>query len=610
MTQQTSTVPLRSAMDPRYFWNAESVFPSIAAWQTEFDDLSQRMGDLQQYVGHLGDSAQTLLDALETDWKLTARLIRLVVYANLSYSVDTNDQEAARMDGQVRGLRARLNAATAFIDPEILGIKPETLQTWMAQLEPLAVYRMYFANLERRRAHVRSVEVEEVLGLVGDPFASIPLTASLLTNADMKFAPARSSTGDTVPVTQSSITTVLLLSPDREVRRTAYESYADTHLSLKNTLASNLTAGVKQDVFRARARRYGSSLEAALDPYNLPTTVFHNLIDTYRRNLPTWHRYWAIRRKMLGVETLHPYDIHAPLTSYDPAVSYEQAVDWICEGMAPLGDDYVKTLRQGCLQDRWVDVYPNQGKRQGAFSSGAPGTFPFIMMSFGDTLKSLSTLAHELGHSLHSHLTRKHQPLVYANYSMFVAETASNFNQAMVRAHLLKTHTDPNFQIAIIDEAMNNFHRYFFIMPTLARFELEIHERAERGQALTADNMITLLADLFGEGYGAEVSFDREREGITWGEFSTHMYMNFYVFQYATGISAAHALSGRILGGAPGAVDDYLRLLKAGSSLYALDALKMAGVDMTTPAAVETTFGVLSSMVDRLETLYRQQSLK
>jgi oligoendopeptidase F len=285
-------------------------------------------------------------------------------------------------------------------------------------------------------------------------------------------------------------------------------------------------------------------------------------------------------------------------------VPYETAVNWIAAGMQPLGDEYVSVLRRGCLEERWVDVYPNQGKRMGAFSAGVPGTRPFIMMSYSDDLFGLSTLAHELGHSLHSYYTWQNQKiLAYARYGLFVAEVASNFNQAMVRAHLLATQPDPEFQIAVIEEAMANFHRYFFIMPTLARFELEIHERVERGEALTADSLIDLMADLFAEGFGDEVVMDRERVGITWAEFHTHLYSNFYVYQYATGISAAHALADSILAGKPGAANNYFSFLKAGGSVYPLDALQLAGVDMTMPTAVETTFGVLAGYVDRLEQL-------
>lgn len=596
-----ATVPPRSAIASEHTWNAPSVFPTTADWEAEYQQLSSQLSTLPQYQGHLADSPQILFDALEAAYSLSARMSKLQVYAGMAYSVNTMDQAAAAMEGQARGLRSRLSAVTAFIEPEILAIGETKLHQWIAQEPRLAVYEHYVDNLFRLQQHIRSAEVEEVLGLVADPFSAVGNTVSMLVNADMQFSPAQSTDGEALPVTQSTIST-LLTSPDREVRRSAWENYADTHLAFKNTLASNLSAAVKQDVFRARVRHYNSALKASLFPNNIPEIVFHNLIDTYRRHLPTWHRYWAIRRRMLGVETLYAYDVHAPLTRQDPTVNYEQAVDWICDGMKPLGEEYVNTLRRGCLQDRWVDIYPNQGKRQGAFSSGAPGTFPFIMMSYGGGLKSMSTLAHELGHSMHSYLTRRTQPLVYANYSLFVAEVASNFNQAMVRAHLLNTHLDPAFQIAVIDEAMNNFHRYFFIMPILARFELEVHQQVERGQSLTADGMIALLADLFAEGYGDEVVIDRDREGITWAEFN-HLYANFYVFQYATGISGAHALAGRILAGELGAAEDYRNFLKAGSSLYPLEALKRAGVDLTTPEPVEKTFGVLADMVDRLNKL-------
>jgi oligoendopeptidase F len=291
------------------------------------------------------------------------------------------------------------------------------------------------------------------------------------------------------------------------------------------------------------------------------------------------------------------------LTANPPTLSYETAVDWIAQGMTPLGKEYTSILRNGALEERWVDVYPNQGKRMGAFSSGLKGTHPFIMMSFTDDLFSLSTLAHELGHSLHSYYTWQKQPLVYSNYGLFVAEVASNFNQALVRAHLFESNSDPNFHIAVIEEAMANFHRYFFIMPTLARFELELHQRVERGQPLNADIMNNLLADFFQEGYGDEVVFDRERTGITWAQFHSHLYANFYVYQYATGISAAHALAHDILQEKPGAVDNYLAFLKAGGSMYPMDALKLAGVDMTSPEPVETAFAVLAQIVDRLEQL-------
>ncbi len=302
------------------------------------------------------------------------------------------------------------------------------------------------------------------------------------------------------------------------------------------------------------------------------------------------------------MEALHFYDLWAPLSQNRPAISYERAVEEICAGLAPMGEEYVAVIRRGCLTDRWVDVYPNQGKGQGAFSTGGLGTHPFIMTSYNDTLISLSTLAHELGHSMHSYLTWQTQPFVYSNYALFVAEVASNFHQAMVRAHLLKTQPAANFQLTIIEEAMSNFLRYFFIMPTLARFELDVHQRVERGEGVTADKLNGLMFDLFAEGFGGELELDRERVGIIWAEFD-HLYADYYVYQYATGISGANALARRILSGVPRAAEDYVRFLKAGASVYPLDALKMAGVDLVTPQPVEAAFEVLSGLVDRLEAL-------
>jgi oligoendopeptidase F len=336
---------------------------------------------------------------------------------------------------------------------------------------------------------------------------------------------------------------------------------------------------------------------------NIPTEVFYNLMDTFKKNLPVWHRYFAIRRKVLGLKKLAYYDMWAPIARKKVSVPFDKGVNMILDSLAPMGKDYVNTVRRGVLKDRWVDVYPNLGKSEGAFSWGSQGTHPFIMMSYTDEVNSMSTLAHELGHSMHSYLTWKHQPFVYTDYSLFVAEVASNFHQAMMRGHLLKTVSDRNFQLALIEEAVGgNFFRYFFQMPTLPRFELETHQRIERGESLTADSMINLMADLFAEGFGTDFEMDRERVGMTWSTFS-HLFADYYVYAYATGISGAHALSGRILRGEPNAVEDYLGFLKSGSSDYSLNVLRKAGVDMTTPQPVEETFAVMESYIDRLEKL-------
>jgi oligoendopeptidase F len=597
------TLPPRSEIPEEHTWNAPSVFASRAAWEAEYKALKETIPNLtQQYQRHLNTGPDILVSYLERFYDLFGRLGKIHVYAHMFAAVDTADQESAAMGGQATSLYSQLITAAAFAEPEMLAIGHETLKTWMEQDARLAVYGHYFDNLFRQQAHVRSAEVEEILGMAADPFGNISQTANVLANADLKFAPAFTAGGESVSVEQGNVLSHVL-SPDRDLRRTAEHSYRDGYRAFKNTFASNLVSAVKADVFYARARRYNSSLEASLAANNVPVEVLHNLIDTFRKHLPTWHRYWAIRRKALGVDKLYWYDTLAPLTSARPEVSYGQAVEWISAGMAPLGEEYVSTLRRGCLQDRWVDYPQNRNKRQGAFSSGWKGTHPFIMMSFNGSLQSVSTLAHELGHSLHSYYTWQNQPMVYGDYSMFVAEVASNFNQAMVRAHLLDENAgDAGFQIAVIEEAMFNFRRYFFIMPTLARFELELHTRAERGEGITADDLIGLMADLLAEGYGSDMELDRERDGMMWAEFG-HLYANFYVFQYATGISAAHALADGILGGKPGAVHNYLSFLKAGGSLYPLDALRLAGVDMSTSDAVEKTYAVMAGYIDRLEKL-------
>jgi oligoendopeptidase F len=593
--------PPRNKVEKKRTWNAESVFPNQAAWKVELKQIVGDLASIQKYEGRLGESPVTLRDALSAREQLFVRAQHVYMYAAFAAAVDTADQVAAGMQSQAGGMFGQVASAAAFYAPELLAVGHERLREWMRQDAELAVHAHNFDDLFRKQAHVRSGEVEELLGMLADPFGGPATTASMLTNADFKFEPAVNNSGRKAEVTQSSVHEILT-SADRTARQSAWNHYMDRHLEFKNALASNLTTSIKVNVFGTRARKHESSLSASVFEHNVPVEVFHNLINTFKRHLPVWHRYFEIRRKGLGQRDLTYYDMWAPLTKKKVKLSFEQSVDVICQGLAPLGREYTDTLRKGCLEQRWVDYAPNKGKMNGAFSYGAPGTHPFIMMSFTGDVASMSTLAHELGHSMHSHLTWKHQPLAYADYSLFVAEVASNFNQAMVRGHLLNTSRDAGFQIALIEEAMSNFFRYFFQMPTLARFELEIHERIEKGEALTAESMIELMADLFAEGFGPKVKIDRPRVGMVWSTFG-HLFSDYYVYQYATGIAGAHALSGRILRGEKNAAEDYLGFLRAGSSGYALDVLKNAGVDLTTPKPVEETFAVMEGYVGRLEKL-------
>lgn len=600
-----TTLPPRSDVPVEETWALESIYAAPADWEAACAELAAGLPALAAYRGRLAEGPATLLAFLDRFQAAGVRIGKINVYANNQSAVDSGDQAAAARAGQARTLMANYAAAVSFFDPELMTIGLHRIEGWIAETPDLAFFAHYADNLRRRQAHVRSGEVEEALALTSDPFAGAFSVYNALNNADMKFAPATASDGAELEVGQASIG-ALVTNPDRAVRRSAWESYADGYLAFRNTHAAALTTAIKQDVFTARVRGYASALHGSLEPNNIPVEVFHNLIATFRKHLPTWHRYWRLRKRALGLDALGVYDIKAPLTAAKPVVPFEQAVAWITAGMAPLGEEYVEVLRRGCLEERWVDRARNRGKREGAFSSGSHGTRPFIMMSYQDDVFSLSTLAHELGHSLHSYYTRRTQPFIYGRYSLFVAEVASNFNQAMVRDHLFRTQTDRGLQIALIEEAMSNYHRYFFIMPTLAQFELAAHTRAERGAPLSADILSGITTDLFAEGYGDEVTFDRDRVGVTWAQF-LHMYMNFYVYQYATGISAAHALSRPIVAGdaaaAAAAVERYLDFLKCGSSRYPLDALRLAGVDMTSPEPVEAAFAVLAGLVERLEGL-------
>jgi oligoendopeptidase F len=595
-------LPPRSEIPEIETWNLKSIFPEIADWEAALEKVKQDLPKLKKYQGELGSSPEKLVEYLNFAHQITILGLKVIVYSRLDQATDMGNSEKTARAGQGQNLMAKLNAARSFEEPELIGIGFGKLHRWATEVDELKVYDHYFKDLERRTAHIRSAEVEEVLALASEPLPhSMPPAYASLVNSELPFQPAVSAEETKVEIGQSNINS-LITHQDRKLRRSAYENYADSYLDFKDTLAGIQTQAFQRDVFNARVRHFESSLEASLFPNNIPTEVFHNLIGVFKRNLPTWHRYWKIRKAALDTDEFGVYDIKAPLTKTKVEVSFEQAVDWICEGMAPLGEEFVSILRHGCLEDRWVDRALNKGKRQGAFSSGSYGTQPFIMMSYADDVFSLSTLAHELGHSMHSYYTREYQPFVYGRYSLFVAEVASNFNQAMVRDYLFKTQTDPVFQLALIEEAMSNFHRYFFIMPTLARWEYEMHQRVEKGGPTTAKIFIDRCAELFMEGYGDNVDYDHVRTGITWSQFG-HMYMNFYIYQYATGISGAHALVNRVLDQGENAAADYIKFLKAGSSVYPLDALNSAGVDLTKPKPVEEAFQVLSGIVDRLENI-------
>ncbi len=601
----STTLPRRADVAPEQTWDIESVFATPADWESDLRSVSGRLGELDAYQGRLGESPAVLVEALTRRDAMFADAWRLALYAHMRVAEDATNQASLALADRADGLYSRVEAAAAYIEPELLAIDGERLAGWVASNDGLRQYAHYLDKIGRQRPHVRSAEVEQVLAMAGEPLAVFSSVRTALAEADLKLGTIEDERGATVDLGQGNLE-AYIHSADRRVRQAAWEASADAYLSMKNTFAANYAGAVKSAVLLARVHTYGSALEASLSPNAIPLEVFHNLLDTVWKNFPTWQRYFRVRARLLGIEKAHAWDIsESPI---QPAgapeqrrIGFNEGMDIIAASLRPLGEEYVRRVLQG-IEDRWVDYAVNAGKVGGAFSTGMPGHHPFIMMSWHDDLGSVSTLTHELGHSLHSYYTWQTQPLVYSDYSMFVAEVASNMNQALMGAHLLETVDDPHFLTTVIEERMGNNLRYLFTMPILARFELETHTLVERGEALTADGMNDLMANLYAEAYGDAVALDRERQGITWARFP-HLFANFYVFQYATGIAAAAQLAQQVRAGGPAAAARYIEFLKTGDAAYPVEALKTAGIDMSTPAPVQAAFDILAGYVDRLEAL-------
>lgn len=595
----TNSLPQRHEVVLEDTWDITSVYADQAAWEADANALTAALPGLAQYLGRLDDAA-TLLALFEEAQRLYVLAGRVLLYASMRFDVDTTDQAAAALRGRAISLYVSLESAIAFVEPELLGLGAERLAVLRASVPALERYDHYLANLLRRGPYVRSAEIERLLAQVRDPLSACYSAYLMLAEGELRFAEAQDGQGQRHQVAPGTID-ALLQSPDRVLRQQAWTSYQDGFLAFKNTFGAIYSGSVRTDVFNAHARGHASALEASLFHNNIPRSVYAQVLDACQRHLPIWHRYWALKRRALGLERLTAYDLFAPLAA-PPQYTFDEAVALLCEAFAPLGEAYVAAVRNGLSHERWVDRYPNQSKQSGAYSSGSYGTHPFILMNYDGTLGSVSTLAHELGHSLHTWHANATQPPIYANYTLFVAEVASNFNQALMRAHLLKQNLSREVEIAVLEEAMANFHRYLFLMPLLSEFEQRVHAIAEAHEPLTADGMGAIMHELFVRGYGPDGYADPARDGIVWAQFP-HLYSCYYVYQYASGIAAANALAELVLHGDSAARERYLDCLRAGGSLYPLEALRRAGIDMTTPQPLEQAFGVLDRIVSRLEQL-------
>ena len=594
-----SSVPERSEIDESYKWDLESIFEDDDAWAATYEDIGDRIDELRAYEGRVTESAETLLELLELREEVFRELARVATYPQLRSAEDTRNQEYQAMAAKASSLRSEASSATSYFEPELQSLSEDDVEAFIETEPELATYEHYFDDVLRMKPHTRSTEVEEVLAELSEVTDAPSEIYSMLTNADMTYGVVEDPDGEEVEITQANFTK-LQTNPDREFRRRVHETFYDEWADVRNTVGTSLEKAVREHVTSAEIRNYDSARAAALDGSNVPVEVYDTLVDTVDDNLDALHRHAELKEAALGVDQLESHDLYMSLTGdQGPDVEYDQAAEWVIEAVAPLGEAYQERMAEG-LESRWVDVYENRGKRSGAFSSGTYDTQPFIMMNYQDDVSSMYTLAHELGHSMHSELAGDAQPWHDASYEIFVAEIASTVNETLLTHYLLENVEDEELRTHVLDEYLERFRSTLFRQTMFATFEQRIHERVEDGEALTPDAFDEMYADLKGDFYEpAELTGGIERE---WQRIP-HFYYDFYVYQYATGISAAAAIVERVLNEGEPAAADYREMLKAGGSDYPLGVVERAGIDMSSPDPIESAAGIYREYLDEVAAL-------
>jgi oligoendopeptidase F len=597
---QTKTVPARSDVPDDSKWNLEAVFPRDSQWETEYAEVAPLIDRLKGYNGRLGDSAETLLASFKLRDDINYRLERLFAYARMRRDEDNTNPHYQALEDRARMLWIRVEEASAYFNPELLEVGRDKIDGFIASNDELKVYAHLLDDLFREKEHLLSAQEEALLAAAGEVAAGPSLIFDMLNDADLKFGFIKDEEGDEVELSQGRYLRYIL-SSNRGVRSNAFHKYHEAYKGQRNTIAACYSTQVKTDIFYSRARKYNSSLEAALFKDNIPTSVYENLITAVHDRLPLLHRYMEMRKHALGLSDLHMYDLHVPLVpEADSTFEYERATKLVTEAVAPLGPAYQSAVKEG-FNSRWTDVYETQNKSSGAYSWGVYGVHPFMLLNHQDTLRDVFTLAHEMGHSIHTYYTFGHQPYVYANYSLFVAEVASTLNEELMTDYLLKSSGDKAVQLAVVNHSLEQFRTTLYRQTMFAEFEKIAHERAEAGESLTAELMSEVHYDLNKLYHGPGVVVD-EDIAIEWARIP-HFYRSFYVFKYATGMSAAVALSQQILNEGQPAVDRYLQFLSRGSSKYSIDLLRDAGVDVSSPEPVRQALDRFEQRLDEMEQL-------
>lgn len=588
----------RSEVPVENRWRLEDLYANQAAWDKEYEQVKQELKEVSQYQGKLSDPA-VIKTVFELDDRISLSTERLYVYANMKHHEDMADPTYQALSDKSKRLSVEVGEATSFISPEILSLSDEQLQKLVANPE-LAFYKRTLEELIRQKQHVLSQNEEALLAQVGN-LAQAPGTIfGMLNNADLKFPKVKNEKGEEVELTHGRYIQ-FLESRNREVRKNAFEAMYATYAKQKNTIAATLAANVTKNVFYAKARKYPSVLEMSLFGDNIKKEVYTNLIDTIHESLPLMHRYMELRRKLLKVDKLHMYDLFAPLVEeYDMEISFDQAKETVKDSLQPLGEDYLKVLQEG-FKNHWIDVYENEGKRNGAYSWGAYGTHPYVLLNHKDNLNSMFTLTHEMGHALHSYYSDTNQPYRYAQYTIFLAEVASTLNEALLMDYMLKKSTDPKEKMYLLTYYMDQFRTTVFRQTMFAEFEMIIHEKAEQGESLTPQLLSQVYYDLNLKYYGKDMAVDQDIE-MEWARIP-HFYNSFYVYKYATGFSAATSFAKQILEEGQPAVDRYLGFLKSGGSDYSINILKKAGVDMSSPEPIKQAMDVFKELLVEMEKL-------
>ncbi len=590
----------RSEVNIENTWRLEDIYASVEEWRADCKKVGEMCEKMHTYKGRVCESANTLLEVFTLSDETAKIFERVYCYSHQLYDQDTANSESQALSGEAEILGVKLSESASFVEPEILSVSEEVIKGFVAECEGLKLYEKKLEFITREKAHTLSVEMEALMASAGDVMGCAKKTFGMFNNADIKFGSIKDENGEDVAVTHGRYVK-LLESSDRRVREDAFKAMYSAFKSFENTIAANYENRVKADIFNAKARKFGSSLESYLFSGNIPTSVYENLIDTIHEGLPLMHRYVKLRKKALGLEELHMYDVYTSMVSdFHMEIPFEKGKEMVKEGLKPLGGDYIALLDKG-FNNRWIDVYENEGKRSGAYSWGPKTVHPYVLLNHQDSLDATFTLAHEMGHALHSYKSAEAQPYTYASYRIFVAEVASTCNEALLNFHLIKNSTDKKEKAYLINNFLEGFRGTVFRQTMFAEFEKLAHEMAESGKTLTASALNEMYYNLNLKYFGPDMCVDKDIE-VEWARIP-HFYTPFYVYQYATGFSAAVAIAQMILEEGQPAVDRYMKFLSSGGSDYPIELLKIAGVDMSKPDAIKKGLKVFEGLLDEMEEL-------